>query len=183
MRTHAHLVFLLAASAAWTPRAAARVAGEPPPGTQEDRGLWIALRDVAGEAEIAMARVGRCAYRLRYGGYREGLETAAREVPGAKAEGARRLREELDRLSAEAQAAIPPDGGRVRSCRYTLLDLEQRMDEPPDAPVARELPGIRAEGRRCVERLRKLVEVVRPAADALEAKLREIDLFLGRRAV
>jgi len=180
VRNHAIPLSLVAILLAQAGPAQGRTPGEPPAGTPEDRSLWTAIRDVAGEAEIAMGRVGQCAYRLRYGGYREGLEAAAGVGPSERAGEARALREALDRSAGEAQSAIPPDGGRVRECRYTLLYLEQRMEAPADNAITRELPEVREDGRRCVERLRKLVEEVRPAADALESRLEEIDLFLGR---
>ncbi len=146
---------------------------EPPAGTEADRRLWRALQQATGFAALHMARIGQSAYRIRYGAYYQGLD--ARPEPAAG-----ELRRRLERAAVEADQALPPDGGRLRACRYTLLDLEQRMDQLDDPAIAAELPRFRAAAADCAARLSALVAKLEPRARALEAALLEVDAFLGR---
>lgn len=154
---------------------------EPPAGTPADQALWRELRDQTGLATVSLARIAQCAFRIRYDRFYESLEAiAAQDVP-ARAGDARALR---GRLEADALAAdrAAPKGPKpnIRTCRYALLFLGQAMSEPAGSPLAGKLPGTREEAARCLDDMRGLHAAARPRADALEATLHDIDVFLGR---
>lgn len=151
------------------------VAREAPAGAPADQRLWRELSELTGFAAFHMARIGQCAYRIRYDRYYEGLDARRATDPAAAA-----LRARLEQAALDAERALPADGGRLRACRYALLDLEQRMDLLDDPRVAAELPRFRDAAGDCVARLSALVASLRPRADALEAVLVEVDAFLGR---
>lgn len=187
--TSAALALLLAAAApAATPPAPADpppVAEEPdlqepPPGAPADQALWRELRDQAGLATVSLARIAQCAYRIRYEQPYEALDAVARQDV-VRAADARALRARLEAAAAAADRASPK-GPRpnIRTCRYALLFLGQAMAEPAGSPVAGRLPGRRDEARACLDDMRGLHGAARPAADALEAALDEVAVFLGR---
>lgn len=152
---------------------------QPPPGASaEDAKLWHELRDGTSWALWELARVAQCSARIRYGRYYELLDakigTASADAARAKA-----LREALEGAAIQAQQAIPEDGGRVHPCRESLRDLDQRID-PGNVEVAKERDAARAESRACADRMNGIVRRVRPAADALERRLDDVDAFLNR---
>jgi hypothetical protein len=131
---------------------------------------------------MTMGRVGQCAHRLRYGGYAQGLDAVEQASRGERAARAAELRVRLSRAAREADAAIPKEGLRVRQCRATLLDLEQRMDALDDPKLAAGMPEARREAERCAEEVGGFARALEPRAGALEAALDAVDLFLGRAA-
>jgi hypothetical protein len=153
---------------------------QPPAGTPGDRALWRRLYDGTSFAALHLARIGQCAYRIRYARYYEGLDERIGAGAPADAAAARELRARLERSAREAEAAQPADGGRIRACRYTLLDLEQRMDLLDDPKVAAAMPGIRAAAAECAGRMEREIAALRPAADRLERALLDVDHLLGR---
>jgi hypothetical protein len=181
------LALLLAAGPpAVAPTAAQPVAADPaprdwdeaPPGGPEDQALWRRLRDAGNAAVVTMGRVSQAAYRIRYGGYYQGLDEAAK-VASASAERARALRGALERAAREADEAIPKAGLRVRTCRYTLLELDTKMGEPDPAIVA-QLPGLRVAAEACAREVEAFASALEPRAEALDGALAEVDAFLGR---
>ncbi|HET9555055.1 MAG TPA: hypothetical protein VFP50_18965 [Anaeromyxobacteraceae bacterium] len=154
--------------------------GQPPAGTGADQALWRRLYDGTSFAALHLARIGQCAFRIRYARYYEGLDERIATAAPADAAAARTVRARLEQRAREADAAQPADGGRIRACRYTLLDLEQRMDLLDDPKVAAAMPKIRAEAAACAARMEKVIEALRPAADRLEAALSDVDHLLGR---
>lgn len=159
-----------------------RTWGEPPPGsTPEDADLWRRLHQATNDAVMAMSRLGQCAYRLRYGGYVAGLETAE-GASGERAAKAAELRARLSKAAREADESIPKQGLRIRLCKTRLLHLEQRMDALDDPKMAAGMPEVRREAQRCVEETGAFARRLEPRADALEAALAEVDAFLGRAA-
>jgi hypothetical protein len=155
-----------------------RPPGEPPPGDPADRALWTRLKDGTALAAMHMARVAQCAYRIRYARYYESLDERLGDP--AASEAARAWRGRLEEAARRADAALPAEGGRVRACRYVLLDLETWMEGAADPRAAERLPAARREAGACVERMERVVAAVAPAADALEAALLDVDRFLGR---
>jgi len=151
-----------------------------PPGAPEDVALWNALRDAQNASVVHMARIVQASYRLRYGRYYESLDEKARSGTAAEAEGARRSRARIEAAAREADEAIPKQGLRVRTCKYTLLHLDQRMAIPDDPAFAAELPAVRAEARGCATELAAFAARIGPLADALEAALADADAFLER---
>jgi len=153
---------------------------QAPPGTPEDVALWNALRDAQNAAVVNMARIVQTSYRLRYGRYYESLDGKAGSGTAAEAEGARRARARIETAARQADEAIPKQGLRVRTCKYTLLHLDQRMAIPDDPGFAAELPAVRLEARGCADELAAFAARIGPVADAFEASLAEADAFLGR---
>jgi hypothetical protein len=179
------LVVLCLASPAADPPAAPEAApprewDKAPPGSPEDVALWNALRDAQNASVVQMARVVQASYRLRYGRYYELLDEKAKNDAPAEAEGARRARARIEVAAREADDAIPKQGLRVRTCKYTLLHLDQRMAIPEDPGFAAEMPAVRAEARGCADELAAFAAKVGPKADALEAALSDADAFLKR---
>ena len=185
------LVVLCLASPAADPPAAPAAAPAPeaapprewdkaPPGSPEDVALWNALRDAQNASVVNMARVVQASYRLRYGRYYESLDEKAKSGTPAEADAARRARERIETAAKEADEAIPKQGLRVRTCKYTLLHLDQRMAIPDDPGFAAEMPAVRAEARGCADELAVFAARVGPKADALEAALADADSFLKR---
>lgn len=155
--------------------------GEPPAGsTPEDAALWRRLHQATNDAVLAMSRVGQCSYRLRYGGYVEGLDATAQASKDDRAAKATALRTRLAAAAREADEAIPKKGLRVRLCRTTLLHLEQRMDALDDPRLAADMPQVRREAEQCAEEAAAFARMLEPRAGALEAALAEVDAFLGR---
>jgi hypothetical protein len=154
---------------------------EPPGGTDADRALWRALRDETGLATVALARIAQCAFRIRYDRYYESLEALALQDTPERASRARALRARLEADAIAADRAAPKGPKpNIRACRYTLLFLGQAMPEPAGSRLAGKLPGTRDEAVSCLEDMRELHAGAGPRADALEATLHEIDVFLGR---
>jgi hypothetical protein len=182
------VVLCLAGPAADSPAApaAAPEAAPPrewdkaPPGSPEDVALWNALRDAQNASVVHMARVVQASYRLRYGKYYEMLDEKAKSETPAEAEGARRARARIEAAARDADDAIPKQGLRVRTCKYTLLHLDQRMAIPDDPGFAAEMPAVRAEARGCADELGAFAAKLEPKADALEAALADADAFLKR---
>lgn len=153
----------------------------PPAGTPADQALWVELRDETGLATVSLARIAQCAFRIRYDRVYESLDAvAAQELP-ARAGRARALRARLeaDALAADRAAPKGPTPN-IRTCRYALLFLGQAMPEPAGSRLAGKLAGTREEAARCLDDMRGLHAAARPRADALEATLHDIDVFLGR---
>lgn len=144
---------------------------DPPPGSADDQATWVRLRDAGNAAVVAMGRVSQAAYRLRYGGYYQGLDEA-----GARA---RPLRESLEHAAREADDAIPKQGLRVRTCKYTLMELGAKMGEAAPAVVA-DLPALRAAAAACAREVGAFAAALEPRADALDQALQAVDVFLGR---
>jgi len=164
-----------------TPEAAAtRTWDQAPPGAPEDVALWNALRDAQAASVVHMGRIVQASYRLRYGRYYESLDEKARDGTPAEAEGAARARARIEAAARRADEAIPKQGLRVRTCKYTLLHLDQRMAIPDDPGFAAELPAVRAEARGCADELAAFAARIGPLADDLEASLAEADAFLKR---
>ncbi len=161
-----------------TPEAAAtRTWDQAPPGTPEDVALWNALRDAQAASVVHMGRIVQASYRLRYGRYYESLDEKARDGTPAEAEGAARARARIEAAARRADEAIPKQGLRVRTCKYTLLHLDQRMAIPDDPGFAAELPAVRAEARGCADELAAFAARIGPLADDLEASLAEADVL------
>ena len=157
--------------------------GEPPAGsTPEDVALWRRLHEATNDAVLAMSRVGQCSYRLKYGGYVEGLDAIAQASKDDRAAKATALRGRIAAAAKEADDAIPKEGLRVRLCKITLLHLEQRMDALDDPKLAVEMPQVRREAEQCADEVGAFARKVEPRADALEKALAEADAFLGRAA-
>jgi hypothetical protein len=188
------IIFLLGIAAleptpdAPTPAGPAPEAGEPgywekaPPGTPEDVALWNALRDSQSEAMLHMGRIGQASFRIRYGRYYEQLDEVSRTAPLPRADEARRLRTRIEVAAKQADDGIPKKGLRVRVCKYSLLNLDQRMRFPGDAAMAADLPKVRAEVRSCTDELAPFAAKLRPLADALELALTDADAFLEMEA-
>jgi hypothetical protein len=165
------------------PLAQQRDWNEPPPGSlPEDAALWHRVRDTNNDAVLTMARVTSCSFRLRYGRYYESLDeyVKANEKDAAAVEKGKAMRARLETAAREADEAIPKQGLRVRTCRYTLLHFEQRMDAKDDPKLAAELPRYREEARACADEIGAFATRLHPRADALEAALAAVDEFLGR---
>lgn len=160
------------------PTAAPRDFSKPPPGAPEDQRLWTELRDGTGQSTVLLARVVEIAHRIKYGQYLAELDR--RRADDASGAGTA-LRIRLERALDGAAVAVPREPG-VYACRHVLLDLEQRMPEPPQSEMGRELPQARAEAGACAAKLSRLVAAVGPAAEELEASLAAIDVYLGRAA-
>jgi hypothetical protein len=182
------LSLLLAAAPAATPVAPADpppVAEEPefqepPPGAPADQALWRDLRDQTGLATVSLARIAQCAFRIRYDQPYQALDAvAAKDV--LRAADARALRARLEAAAVAADQAAPK-GPRpnIRTCRYAALFLGQAMPEPAGSTVGARLAERRAEASSCLADMRGLHAAARPAADALEAALHDVDVFLGR---
>jgi hypothetical protein len=167
------LAALLLAGAGAPPSPAAapeREWGEPPPAAAADQQLWRDLKEGTASATVHLARLARCAYRIRYGRYYEALDERKDD---ARARDARAL---LAAAAKRAQAAVPTRPG-VYACRHVLLDLDQRISGPQEF---RDVGAVRSEARGCVARMSKLVAAVEPAAEGLEAALARVDEELGR---
>jgi len=167
-----------AASEPTPPPADPRPSGEPPPGSADDQRLWRAVQLGTNQATFQMARVAQCAYRIRYARYYQELD--ARIAAPASAEAARAWRARLESAALAAEAALPKDGGRVRACRYVLLDLEAWMENAEDPRAKARLPAARAEAQACAAKMEQVTRVLTPEADRLEAVLLEVDRHLGR---
>jgi hypothetical protein len=153
---------------------------QAPPGAPEDVALWNALRDAQAASVVHMGRIVQASYRLRYGRYYESLDEKARGGTPAEAEGAARARARIEAAARRADDAIPKTGLRVRTCKYTLLHLDQRMAIPDDPGFAADMPAVRAEARGCADELAAFAARIGPLADDLEAALAEADAFLKR---
>jgi hypothetical protein len=151
-----------------------------PPGSPEDVALWTALRDVQDASVLHMARISQASYRIRYGRYYELLDEKGTGGSPSQAEAARKARSRIEAAARTADEAIPKQGLRVRTCKYTLLHLDQRMSFPDDPTFAAEMPATRAEARECVAVLTPFAARIAPLADALEAALDDGDALLGR---
>lgn len=151
-----------------------------PPGSPEDVALWTALRDVQDASVLHMARISQASYRIRYGRYYELLDEKGGGGPPSRAEAARKARARIEAAARAADEAIPKQGLRVRTCKYTLLHLDQRMSFPDDPAFAADMPATRAEARDCVAVLTPFAARIAPLADELEAALDEGDALLGR---
>lgn len=158
---------------------AADVPSEPPGGTPEDQQLWRELDRGAAAAVVQLARLTQCSHRISYARPYQRLDAAAAGGPKAVAERARALRAKLAAAAQVADDALPPDGGRVRACRYSLLYFGQRMDLLADPKISAEMPRYRDDARSCRDRMDALVVTLEPKADALEAVLAEVDTFLA----
>jgi hypothetical protein len=152
---------------------------DPPAGAAADQALWRALRDETGLATVSLARIAQSAFRIRYEQPYQALDAAGADV--VRAGPARALRARLEAAAVVADRAAPK-GPRpnIRTCRYALLFLGQAMSEPEGSRLGATLPAKRDEARSCLEDMRTLHATARPAADGLEAALREVDVFLGR---
>lgn len=153
---------------------------QPPPGAPEDRALWTELRASTNAAVTHLARLSQLMFRLRYAKYYEELD--ARIAADRDAARARELRARLADDVTAAAAAVPAPELKIRGCRYVLLDLEQRMEEPPGTPLAEELPAVRTEATDCDRRLTAFVARFAPHVTAVERALDDVDRFLGRAA-
>jgi hypothetical protein len=159
---------------------------EPPKGASpEDAALWHRLRDTLNDAVLTMARVTQCAYRIRYGQYYEAIEAYEKvdARDGARAERAKAARAQLEKAAREADEAIPKQGLRVRVCRYTLRDFDQRIDAQArgdDARMAGELPRFRGEAKGCADEIGAFAARLHPKADALEVALVAVDAAVER---
>jgi hypothetical protein len=151
-----------------------------PPGSPEDVALWSALRDVQNAAVLHMARISHASYRIRYGRYYELLDEKGSGGSPSQAEAARRTRSRIEAAAKAADEAIPKQGLRVRTCKYTLLHLDQRMSFPDDPTFAAEMPATRSEARDCVAVLTPFAARIAPLADALESALDDGDALLDR---
>ena len=169
-----------AAPAAAPEAAPSREWDKAPPGSPEDVALWNALRDAQNASVVHMARVVQASYRLRYGRYYESLDEKAKSGAPSEADRARRTRARIEAAATDVDLAIPKQGLRVRTCKYTLLHLDQRMALPGDPAFAAEMPAMRSEARDCVDALAPFAAKIGPLADALEAALAEADAFLKR---
>lgn len=153
---------------------------EPPPGAGADQALWRQLRDESGLATISLARIAQCAFRIRYEQPYQALDAIAQQDV-LRAADARALRARLEAAAVAADQAAPKGPKpNIRACRYALLFLGQAMSEPAGSKLGAKLPEKRDEARSCVDDMRGLHAAARPAADRLEAALREVDVFLGR---
>jgi hypothetical protein len=158
------------------PTTSPRDFSKPPEGSAEDQRLWSALRDGTGQSTTLLAHVVELAHRIKYGKYLPELD--ARRAGDPTGAGTA-LRVRLEKALDGTATAVPKEPG-VYACRHVLLDLEQRMPEPANSEMGRELPEVRGEAQACAVKLGKLVAAVGPAADELEASLTAIDVYLGR---
>lgn len=154
----------------------------PPAAAPADQALWRDLRDAGSRAVVSMGRLFQARFRIRYGKYVEALEALERSGPDG-AERARAARERLDETVRAADEAIPRKGLRVRVCRYTLRDLDQRLELAPEDPaVAADLPRLRGEARACLAEVGAFAARLAPEVDAVEAAIAAADATLGRAA-
>jgi hypothetical protein len=152
---------------------------EPPAGAPEDQALWHRLRGAGNDAVVQMGRFFQATFRVRYGKYTEGL--AALEATGA--DGAARAGTARARLEAALRAAddaIPKQGLRVRVCRYTLRDLDQRMELAADEVAAAELPRLRTEAQACADEIGAFAARLAPRVEVIDAAIVAVDAALGR---
>lgn len=153
----------------------------PPPGSSPaDAALWTRLRSAIEDATLAVSRMNKCGFRLRAGAYYEGLDALAKE-PGARGEQARAVRQRLEAVARATDATVPKPL-RTHVCKYTLLDLEQRMDARDDPKLSAELPRFREEASGCADELGGLATRLGPKVTELEGALAESDALLGRAA-
>jgi hypothetical protein len=152
---------------------------EPPAGTPEDRALWQLLRGAGNDAVVQMGRFFQATFRVRYGKYLEELAILEATGPdGAARAGAARAR--LEAALRAADDAIPKQGLRVRVCRYTLRDLDQRMELASDPDAAAELPRLRTEAQACADEIGAFAARLAPRLEEVDAAIGAVDAALGR---